>query len=84
MVMAELASTVFFALEDATTPGKLVVFVDQRKQHFGKFQPSHADTYLSKMTTLPTFLKDRGARLVRVVMNYVAKSNLARLDVPSN
>jgi hypothetical protein len=50
---------IFFALEDATAPGRLVVFVDQRKRRFGKFQPSQARAYLHEMARFPVFLEDR-------------------------
>ncbi|KAG7397065.1 hypothetical protein PHYBOEH_001279 [Phytophthora boehmeriae] len=61
---------------------RVVVFVDQRKRQFGKFQPSHARDYLGKLTVCPDFLVASGARLVRGIMNSVALSNLAKYEVP--
>ncbi|KAG2962182.1 hypothetical protein PC118_g21573 [Phytophthora cactorum] len=67
---------IFFALKDAATDN-VVVFVDQRKRQFGKFQPSHAANYLGKLSVCPDFLVKEGARLVRGVMNCVSAPNLA-------
>ncbi|EEY53066.1 Crinkler (CRN) family protein [Phytophthora infestans T30-4] len=72
---------IFFALNDAVTDN-VVVFVDQRKRQFGKFQPCHAKEYLGKLSVCPDFLVARGARLVRGVLNCVSLSNLATYDVP--
>ncbi|KAG2808646.1 hypothetical protein PC111_g16393 [Phytophthora cactorum] len=72
---------IFFALKDAATDN-VVVFVDQRKRQFGKFQPSHAANYLGKLSVCPYFLVRGGARLVRGVMNCVSASNLATYVVP--
>lgn len=74
---------IFFALKDATT-GRVLVFVDQRKRQFGKFQPSHARDYLGKLSVCPDFLVARGARLVRGIMNCVSPSNLATYVVPDD
>jgi hypothetical protein len=73
---------IFFALKDAATD-EVVVFVDQRKRQFGKFQPSHAKEYLGKLSVCPAFLKE-SARLVRGVMNCVSASNLAAYTVPDD
>jgi hypothetical protein len=72
---------IFFALKDATT-GRVVVFVDQRKRQFGKFEPSDAKKYLKKLAVCPNFLVRNRARLVRGIMNSVAPSNLAKYEVP--
>ncbi|KAF4032782.1 hypothetical protein GN244_ATG15289 [Phytophthora infestans] len=72
---------IFFALNDAVTDN-VVVFVDQRKRQFGKFQPCHAKEYLGKLSVCPDFLVARGARVVRGVLNCDSLSNLATYDVP--
>ncbi|KAE8907100.1 hypothetical protein PF005_g8071 [Phytophthora fragariae] len=74
---------IFFTLKEAATDN-VVVFVDQRKRQFGKFQPCHAKDYIDKLSVCPDFLVARGARFVGGIMDCVSPSNLEKFVVPDD